>query len=212
MYFFTYKFDKQKINMEEFKELIRIADRLLGPEGCPWDREQTFFTLQPYLLEETHELIEAIDMKDPSKIAEELGDVLYALIFVAKLGEKEKTFTLADAVRLVSEKLIRRHPHVFANKKISSTDEVVSNWEEVKKQEGKKSPIDNIPPSLPALARAQKVIHKLRRQKSSIIEEKLSSDLGQRLFDLVGEAELQGVDAESALRRTCQMYEEKHRR
>lgn len=198
--------------MEEFKELIRVADRLLGPDGCPWDREQTFFTLQPYLLEETHELIEAIDMKDPSKISEELGDVLYALIFIAKLGEKETSFTLADSIRLVAEKLIRRHPHVFGNKKISSSDEVVSQWEEVKKKEGKKSPIDNIPPTLPALSRAQKVIHKLRRQKNTIIEEPLTNDVGQRLFDLVKEAESEGIDAESALRRTCQAYEEKHRR
>ncbi|HSX10848.1 MAG TPA: MazG family protein [Chlamydiales bacterium] len=198
--------------MEEFKTLIGIADRLLSPEGCPWDREQTFFTLQPYLLEETHELIEAIDAKDASKISEELGDVLYALIFISKLGEKEGTFTLADAIRLVSEKLIRRHPHVFANKKISSTDEIVSNWEEVKKREGKKSPIDNIPPTLPALARAQKVIHKLKRAKSPVIEETLGEDLGQKLFDLVKEAEAQGLDAESLLRRTCQAYEEKHRR
>lgn len=198
--------------MEEFKELIRVADRLLGPDGCPWDREQTFFTLQPYLLEETHELIEAIDMENPSKISEELGDVLYALIFIAKLGEKETSFTLADAIRSVVEKLIRRHPHVFGNKKISSTDEVVSQWEEVKKKEGKKSPIDHIPPSLPALARAQKVIHKLRRQKNGFIEEPLTNDLGQKIFDLVKEAESEGIDAESALRRTCRAYEEKHRR
>ncbi len=198
--------------MEEFRTLLGIADQLLGPQGCPWDREQTFFTLQPYLLEETHELIEAIDLKDPSKISEELGDVLYALIFIAKLGEKEGSFGLADSIRTVSEKLIRRHPHVFGDQKISSSDEVVTNWEEVKKKEGKKSPIDNIPPTLPALARAQKIIHKLRRQKSTIIEEKISDNLGQRLWDLVKEAEEKGVDAESELRRICSGYEEKHRR
>lgn len=196
--------------MEEFKKLLTIADQLLGPEGCPWDREQTFFTLQPYLLEETHELIEAIDLKNPSKISEELGDVLYALIFIAKLGEKEAAFTLPDSIRSVSEKLIRRHPHVFGDKKISSTEDVVDNWEEVKKKEGKKSPIDNIPPSLPALARAQKVIHKLR--KSPVIQEKMDNDIGQQIFDLVKEADAKGIDAESALRRVCLAYEEKHRR
>ncbi len=196
--------------MEEFKKLIDIADQLLGPQGCPWDREQTFFTLQPYLLEETHELIEAIDLKDPKKIAEELGDVLYALIFIAKLGEKDATFALSDSIRQVSEKLIRRHPHIFANKKISSTDEVVSNWEAIKKQEGKKSPIDNIPPTLPSLSRAQKIIHKLRNDP--ILNESIDNDIGQALFDLVREADAQNVDAESALRRTCQAYEEKHRR
>jgi tetrapyrrole methylase family protein / MazG family protein len=199
--------------MDEFKKLVTIAEELLGPHGCPWDREQTFFTLQPYLLEETHELIEAIDAKDPNKISEELGDVLYALIFIAKLGEKEATFTLPQAISMVSEKLIRRHSHVFGDTKISSTDEVISNWEEVKKKEGKKNPIADIPPTLPALSRAQKVIHKLRRNKSSIIEEKgAADDLGARLWELVKEAETLGIDAESALRRTCLAYEEKHRR
>ncbi len=195
--------------MDEFNNLLHVADKLLGPEGCPWDREQTFFTLQPYLLEETHELIEAIDSQNPVKISEELGDVLYALVFIAKLGEKDQSFTLAQSIKTVSDKLIRRHPHIFGDKKISSTDEVVTNWEEVKKKEGKKSPIADIPPTLPALARAQKVIHKLRRQKSTIVEEKISDDIGQRLWDVVREAESQGIDAESALRRTSLAYEDK---
>jgi MazG family protein len=198
--------------MHVFDQLIQVAEQLLGPEGCPWDKEQTFFTLQPYLLEETHELIEAIDVADPAKIAEELGDVLYALIFIAKLGEKEKSFTLSQSIEQVTQKLIRRHPHIFGDKKVSSTEEVLTNWEEVKKKEGKKSPIADIPPTLPALARAQKIIHKLRRQKNHIVEEKISEDIGQRLWDLVKEAEQLGVDAESALRRTCLAYEEKHRR
>lgn len=195
--------------MDEFNNLLAVADKLLGPGGCPWDREQTFFTLQPYLLEETHELIEAIDSQNPVKISEELGDVLYALVFIAKLGERDQSFTLPQSIKTVSDKLIRRHPHIFGDKKISSTDEVVTNWEEVKKKEGKKSPIADIPPTLPALARAQKVIHKLRRQKSTIVEEKISDDIGQRLWDLVREAESQGIDAESALRRTSLAYEDK---
>lgn len=195
--------------MDEFNNLLAVADKLLGPGGCPWDREQTFFTLQPYLLEETHELIEAIDSQNPVKISEELGDVLYALVFIAKLGEKDQSFTLPQSIKTVSDKLIRRHPHIFGDKKISSTDEVVSNWEEVKKKEGKKSPIADIPPTLPALARAQKVIHKLRRQKSAIVEEKISDGIGQRLWDLVKEAESQGIDAESALRRTSLAYEQR---
>lgn len=196
--------------MKSFDRLLEIAERLLGPEGCPWDREQTFFTLQPYLLEETHELLEAIDAQDPKKICEELGDVLYALVFIAKLGEKEKTFSLNKAVEEVGDKLIRRHPHVFDKQKLSSSEEVLQNWEAIKKKEGKKSPIDQIPPTLPALARAQKVIHKLK--KHPVIEERVAEDIGQKLFDLVKEAERMGVDAEGALRRTCLAYEEKHRR
>jgi MazG family protein len=195
--------------MHELNNLLAIADQLLGSEGCPWDREQTFFTLQPYLLEETHELIEAIDSQNPVKISEELGDVLYALVFIAKLGEKDQSFTLSQSIKTVADKLIRRHPHIFGDKKISSTDDVVANWEEVKKKEGKKSPIADIPPTLPALARAQKVIHKLRRQKSALLEEGISDDMGQRLWDLVKEAESQGIDAESALRRTSLAYEDK---
>lgn len=197
----------QEIFMKEFENLLRVADRLLGPNGCPWDLEQTFFTLQPYLLEETHELIEAIDQGNREKIMEELGDVLYALIFISKLGEKEGSFTLNHSIQTVADKLIRRHPHIFAEKKISSSEEVASNWEEVKKKEGKKSPISDIPPTLPALARAQKVIHKMRQHP--VIEEKISDDIGQRLWDLVKEAEQKGVDAESALRRVCKSYEEK---
>lgn len=195
--------------MERFKKLLDIADTLLGPQGCPWDREQTFFTLQPYLLEEVHELIEAIDLQDPAKISEELADLLYILIFVAKLGEKEGSFTFFESVQTVSEKMIRRHPHVFDKQKVSSSDEVLKHWEEIKKKEGKKSPISNIPPTLPALARAQKIIHKLRRAHSSVIEEKISDGIGQRLWDLVREAEEQGIDAESALRRTSLAYEKK---
>ena len=195
--------------MEAFDQLLAIADRLLGPEGCPWDREQTLFTLQPYLLEESHELIEAVDAQDSAKMAEELGDVLYVLIFAAKLGEKEGAFSLSEAIRIVSEKLIRRHPHVFGNQKVSSADEVLTTWEEVKKKEGKKNPIDHIPPTLPALARAQKVIHKLRRAKSAAIEGRISNGIEQRLWDLVAEAEAQGVDAESALRRISLAYEKR---
>lgn len=195
--------------MKEFEELLSIADRLLGPDGCPWDREQTFFTLQPYLLEETHELIEAIDQENPTKIKEELGDVLYALIFIAKLGEKEGKFKLEESIQQVAEKLIRRHPHIFGDQKISSPDDVVKNWETIKRLEGKKSPISDIPPTLPALARAQKIISKMRKKKKEVIEEKISDDLGQKLWDLVREAEIEGMDAESALRRTCLAYEEK---
>lgn len=195
--------------MKEFEYLLSVADRLLGPQGCPWDLEQTLFTLQPYLLEETHELIEAIDSEKPTKISEELGDVLYALIFIAKLGERAGSFSLAHSIQSVAEKLVRRHPHIFGEKKVCSSNDVVNNWEEVKRQEGKKNPIADIPPTLPALARAQKVIHKLRRSKSPIVEEKITDEIGQKLWDLVKEADSLGVDAESALRRISMSYEQK---
>jgi len=196
--------------MDAFDELLRIADRLLGPNGCPWDKEQTFATLQPYLLEETHELLEALDLQESGKIQEELGDCFYALVFIAKLAEQNKLFTLSDAMRTVAGKLIRRHPHIFNELKINSTEDVVRNWEAIKKKEGKKNPIEGIPPSLPSLARAQKVILKIRRfEKTPPPPTDLSSeeDLGRRLWELVREAEGAGFDAESALRRFSIAYE-----
>ncbi len=205
--------------MNEFKNLLAVADRLLGPKGCPWDRAQTLFTVQPYLLEETHELIEAIDLGDSKKIMEELGDVLFILIFIAKLGEKNAHFTLEESIQTVKDKLIRRHPHVFEGAVVSSSDDVVAQWEEVKKKEGKKHPIDDIPPTLPAAARAQKVIQKMKRYKIAVFKEKMSTapnltehGIAQELWDLIEKMEGIGIDAESALRRICAQYEEKFKK
>ena len=192
--------------MLKFDELLQICDTLLGPNGCPWDKEQTLETLKPYLLEETHELLEALDLEENEKIQEELGDCFYTLIFLAKLGEQNGIFTLSEVFRISIEKLIRRHPHVFAKLKVESTDDVMKNWEEIKKKEGKKSPIAGIPPSLPALARAQKIISKLRRAKKEpplAPTVRSEEELGERLWGLVREAESLGIDAESALRRAC---------
>lgn len=193
--------------MDAFKKLLEVSDRLLGPGGCPWDLEQTLVTLQPYLLEEAHELIEAIDLKDPQKMKEELGDVLYTLIFVAKLAEKEGLFTIFDSINEVREKLIRRHPHIFSEMKVSGSEDVMKNWEEIKMKEGRKSMFEGMPPTLPALARAQKVVARLRRKKIIASREKTihsESDLAEKLWSLIEEAEFSGLDAESALRRLCQ--------
>lgn len=201
--------------MEPFHRLSEIADTLLGPNGCSWDREQTLKTLQPYLLEETYELLEALDIEEGAKIEEELGDCLYALIFIAKLCEKEKKFYFANAVQKVCEKLIRRHPHVFGDVKVASNEEIVQNWESIKKKEGKTNPISGIPPALPALARAQKVQGKLRRmgktedQKYSLQDEK-EEKIARLLWGAVREAANADVDAESALRRYCILHEQSH--
>jgi len=196
--------------MKEFEELLEIADTLLGPNGCPWDKKQTYHTLKPYILEETHELLEAIDLNDLGKMKEEVGDCFYALIFLVKLAEQNGIFTLIETLRTISEKLIRRHPHIFGDIKVESTDDVIRNWEEIKKKEGKKNPIEGIPPTLPALARAQKVILKLRRAKNTPPAPsnlKSEEDLGEKLYKLVQEAESSGFDAESALRRACLKHE-----
>jgi tetrapyrrole methylase family protein / MazG family protein len=201
--------------IKSFDELLDIADRLLGPGGCPWDQKQTLLTLQAYLLEEAHELIEAIDRREAEHIAEELGDVFYALVFIGKIGEKEKLFTLADAMQQINEKLIRRHPHIFANEKIHSVDDVLNNWEKIKKTEKKRKTIlDGIPGTMPMLPRCQKVIEKLRRSKSPLAPKSSSQELteteaGRQLWELVAQAESAGIDAEGALRRYCRQMEQK---
>jgi MazG family protein len=195
--------------LKEFTGLLEIAQRLMGPDGCPWDREQTFFTLQPYLLEETHELMEAIDELDSQKILEELGDVFYALIFIAKLAELEGRFTLSESLSAISEKLIRRHPHVFGDVQVSSIEEISKNWEEIKKteksQEKRKKMFDGIPPSLPAIAKAQKMAKILRKRAgeppATDVEFETEEELGENLWRLIAAAERKGMDAESALRR-----------
>ena len=199
--------------MDAFKKLLDVASTLMGPNGCPWDKQQTLQTLQPYLMEEAHELLEAIDSQDPRKIKEELGDVFYTVIFIAKLAETEKLFTLSQALDSVAEKMIRRHPHIFGQTKVDGAEDVMRNWEEIKKQEGRKNLFEGIPPTLPALSRAQKVVSKLVRkkilpsQKPSIATEK---DLAEQLWNLVKEAEFSGLDAESVLRRLCMAYEKEN--
>ena len=152
--------------MEEFDELKDICDVLNGPDGCPWDKKQTFQSLRPHLLEETHELLEAVDEDDTDKIVEELGDVLFQIIFYAKLGEKSDRFTIQDVIKTVSEKLIRRHPHVFGDLAVENADEVVHHWERIKKLEKteRKHALEGIPKTLGALARAQKVVGKMIRK------------------------------------------------
>ena len=201
--------------MNELKNLLTVADTLLGPSGCPWDREQTLFTLQPYLLEETHELIEAIDSVDGVKIAEELGDVLYALIFVAKLGERDGLFQFSEAIQMACDKLIRRHPHVFGNVVAESSDEIIQNWEAIKKVEFKdrKSVLDGIPTSLPALARAQKIIQKISRKVKKKIESSFEreEELGEKLWEILEMAHAKGWNAEDLLRRTAARHEREFR-
>ena len=168
-------------------------------------------------MEETHELIEAIDGQDPSHIVEELGDVLYAWVFIGKIGEKQKLFTLDEIMKQINEKLIRRHPHIFANEKIDSVDDVLKNWEIIKKKEkDRKTILDGIPSSLPLLARCQKVIEKLRRSKSSLLPESSATEIseaqiGQQLWTIVAQAASSGIDAEGALRRYCSQLEKQFR-
>lgn len=196
----------------KFDELLQVLDTLLGPQGCPWDREQTLKSMRSSVLEETCELIEAIDLNDNEKILEELGDLFFNAVFFAKLAEKENRFKLDDVIDELRAKLIRRHPHVFGEVNLNDTDAVIKQWEQIKgKEKGKehrKSALDSIPKNLPALARAQKVVKKMRKaeflDKTPVKETQLfenEDDLGHVLLALVSKAEESGLNAEHALKK-----------
>ena len=121
--------------MKIFNSLIKLTDILLGEEGCAWDKKQTIFTLQKFLVEETKEVLQAIESEDYENLKEELGDVLYIIIFIAKIAEINKKFDLNDVIEGIHKKIIRRHPHVFENKKCLSEDEIIKNWKRIKKEE-----------------------------------------------------------------------------
>ena len=145
--------------LDSFDTFLAIVARLRGPDGCPWDREQTHSSIKGYLLQECHEALEAIDEGDAGKLAEELGDVLLQVGLQAQIGADQGEFTIREVIRAINEKLIRRHPHVFGDAQASRPEEVEANWERLKQAERGKgtSALDGIPKSLPALAASQEV-------------------------------------------------------
>lgn len=211
-------------SLKALQRLIEIMDRLRSPGGCPWDAEQTPESLIPYLLEETHETIEAIETGDPTLICDELGDLLLQVVFHARIFSERGAFDLSDIANAISDKLIRRHPHVFADVTLQNHGDLIAQWEKVKagekaqRGEVKLSLLESIPRSLPALSRTQKLIEKSARAgrvwpNSS---ENLSSCaatvqalhegvndaiLGEAFFALVAVARDAGIDPEGALRR-----------
>jgi len=151
---------------QAIRRLLEIMDKLRDPGGCPWDREQTLRSLTPYLLEEAHEVIEAIEAGDVAHHKEELGDLLFQVVFQARIAREEGKFDFADVCDVIAEKLTRRHPHVFGDVEVSGSREVVKNWERIKaderKQKGQepRSAIGGVPVSLPALVRAERLTEK----------------------------------------------------
>jgi tetrapyrrole methylase family protein/MazG family protein/ATP diphosphatase len=152
--------------MREFARLVEIVATLRSPEGCPWDREQTIDSLKPYVLEETYEVVEAIDRGDHAALREELGDFVFEAVFLAQLESDAGHFTIADSLTAIAEKLIRRHPHVFARQdgepQVSTAGEVVTKWEQIKAQERgaaakPKTLLGTVPTALPALLRAYQI-------------------------------------------------------
>ena len=150
------------------KKLLAIMARLRGPDGCPWDREQTLKTLRPYVLEETYEVLEAMESGDSREHCEELGDLLLQIVFQARIAEEEGRFDFADVAEAISAKLVRRHPHVFGDARVKDAEGVMRQWVALKREEkaargGGKSVLEGVPREMPALARAERLTEKASR-------------------------------------------------
>jgi len=208
--------------------LLATMHRLRGPQGCPWDAEQTPESLLPYLMEEACEAIEAIESGETSAIVDELGDLLLQIVFQAEIFAERGLFGFADVACAINRKLLHRHPHVFAASTSApplSSEEVTRQWERLKQLEHtahadtNPHPLGVLPGRLPALQRAQKLIARAQRKGVELPKSQIkvplapasASELGEQLFVLVSEAERLGIDAESALRRTVhQVLAETH--
>jgi tetrapyrrole methylase family protein/MazG family protein len=196
--------------------LATIVAKLRAPDGCPWDREQDHYTLKPYLIEEAYEAVDALDRRDTTDLQEELGDLLLNILLHCQIASEEDDFTFTDVVRGISQKLIRRHPHVFGDLQLSTAQQVVQNWEKLKDNEREKeeSMLDGLPAALPALAYARSLQERLSSlhlpadasTTSALLDtirgdSDLSADsLGDALFALAYHAAALGVDPEEALR------------
>ena len=217
-----------------FEKLVEIMARLRAPDGCPWDREQTFQSITPHTLEETHEVIEAVEKQDYASLREELGDLLLQVVFYAQMASEEKLFTIDDVAEAISQKLIHRHQHVFGNAKVAGSKEVLENWEQLKKKEGtKKRLLDGLPRSMPALLRAyrmgektsrvgfdwpnvQGILDKIQEETRELVEAQTSKnqqhiedEYGDILFALANLGRFLKIDPESALRRASDRYQQR---
>ena len=206
--------------------------RLRAPDGCPWDREQTFDTIKPYLLEETYEVMDAVDSRDWRALAEELGDLMLQAVFFAQMAAEENKFSIEDSLDAIAKKLVRRHPHVFADGDAKTPGQVKERWDQIKREENREKGraqaglLDGVPRAQPALLEAQQltsraasvgfdwenpdqVLAKLEEELKELSEarrrdlrEEVEQELGDLLFVLVNLARLLKVDAEQALRGT----------
>ena len=211
-----------------FTRLVIIMDELR--EKCPWDKKQTIETLRPLTIEETYELTDAITNKDWDGIKEELGDILLHIIFYAKIGSEQQKFTLEEVMEGISEKLIRRHPHIYGDVKVNNDDDVKKNWEQIKMQEGKKSVLSGVPVSLPAVVKAariqekakqvgfewenkedvwKKVEEEIQELHDAVAEkdtEHIEEEFGDVMFSLINYARFLRIDAEGVLEKTNKKF------
>jgi tetrapyrrole methylase family protein/MazG family protein len=201
-------------DLSSLDTVIRIAERLRASDGCPWDREQTHVSLRPHLLEEAYEALAALDSGDPARLRDELGDLLFQIAIHSQLGREEGTFDANEVARRLNEKLIRRHPHVFAGKEITGGD-LLAQWEGIKREErgdGPKSLLGGVPRELPALFAAERMLERAARVKIEPPRLDLPLDiddqdfLGELLFDVVAAARDSGFDAETALREANERF------
>jgi len=205
------------------EDLLNVMSKLRSPTGCPWDREQSHLTLRRHAIEEVYELIDAIEARDDHEMAEELGDLLLQVVFHCQLARERGAFDFEKVCRMIVEKLVRRHPHVFATTKVKNVDEVWVNWEKIKNAEkhgtkhARHSALDGIPKYLPALLRAEKLLKKARKAKL-LAEEGVSkrkfakTALARELFELASSAQLRGWSAEELLAGEIKKQEQQLRR
>lgn len=215
-----------------FEELLNIVSKLRSPEGCPWDREQTLETLKPFLIEEFYEVIDAIEDDDAEGVKEELGDLLFQIVLQSQLYKEDGVFDINDVIDGIAGKMVRRHPHVFGNKKLNTSEQVEDWWVEHKNKEGKgyDSAIGGVPKALPALLRAQKIqlkatkvgfdweniedVFKKLAEESAELRDAISSnnqreieeEIGDLFFVLVRIANSVNVNPEDALRKTIRKF------
>ncbi len=219
--------------MKEFDGLVNVIRKLRGKRGCPWDRKQTHSSLKPYVVEEAYELIHAIDKKDNAKIMDELGDVLLQVVLHARIAEEKGEFGIRDVINSIRNKMVRRHPHVFAGKKVKGVMQVWSNWEQIKSEEASvRSILDSIPKAMPALYRADKTQKKAARVGfdwdnvagawDKVFEEleeirevigskplkkkRLSEEMGDLLFSIVNVARKMGLNSEETLHNSVEKF------
>lgn len=215
---------------KKFEELVEIMARLRAPDGCPWDRKQTYKDIAAHTLEETHEVLSAIDDNDLDSLSEELGDLLLQIVFYAQIATEEKRFTIDEVIDKIKKKLIHRHPHVFGGVKVSCEGEVLERWEELKKEEGKKTTLGGVPKSLPSLLKAFRlgektsrvgfdwsdadgILEKVEEESRELHEAKKSGDeanidheYGDLLFTLANLGRFLEIDPEGCLRRASDRF------
>ena len=218
----------RKDQLKAIERLLDIMDNLR--ENCPWDRKQTFQSLRHLTIEETYELGDAILENDYEEIKQELGDLLLHIIFYAKIGSEQKAFDIADIANLISDKLIIRHPHIYGTVNVSDADEVINNWETIKLKEGKKSVLEGVPNSLPALIKAfrvqekgsgvgfdwddiEGVLDKVKEELDELKEEvtkknksEMEMEFGDLLFSLINYARFLKINPETALELTNKKF------